>query len=595
MTNISSLQDMFSNSNKFKPFISSIVFPHYKNISPGSELTLDFPLTLLIGKNGTNKSSILHALFGCPEGNSTGEYWFSTHVDQIDETDGKRPAFFYRYSIKNTGEVAEVIKSRIKRDNDPDYWEPSRPVIDYGMQKIPIYGRKDKLPEGRSQTRWNAINKEVCYLDFRAEISAFDKAFYKDNRRESRPKYKNKLRMHSRALKTAIEDSLDSSIYHKKERVFVNHTFSKKQLQTVNKILDSDYCNIVYIEHDFYFSGGFSVYIKKNDINNSYSEAFAGSGETSVIRLIYALDNAVPNALVLLDEPETSLHIEAQNRLKDYILEKIKDKHLQVVISTHSPYFATGLPDTAIKVLVIDEITKKINIINQAPAEDSSFYLGYRRNEAGKSNVIVEDRLAEAIAKRVFNELLADSVKDKVFIQFYSGGITQMMKRAVYQLDSPYPNECFLFDGDAKKAEIEDPDTIPVSDNNKLEAKLQAFFGTCPEFPLDSTNNEEQRIKYMRKFLSFARERFEFLPFLTPEEFIVESNPEIFSTYSDATYKEKIKSYAIQSMGSSGTISSNEIFICQRHLLGLIPITHSHFEAIKKILEEFSKFCLSPT
>jgi hypothetical protein len=89
---------------------------------------LDFPLSLLIGKNGTNKSSILQALYGCPDGKSVGEYWFSTHTDTIDVLGDKSPqAFFYRYKIPSTGEVAEVLKTRVQKENDPDYWEPSRP------------------------------------------------------------------------------------------------------------------------------------------------------------------------------------------------------------------------------------------------------------------------------------------------------------------------------------------------------------------------------------------------------------------------------------------------------------------------------------
>ena len=104
------LKKRFEKSKNFQPYISSIVFPEYKNIYPGTELTLDFPLTLLIGKNGTNKSSVLHALYGCPEGKSTGEYWFATYIDPIAS-----PAYFYRYKIPETGDTAEVLKTIIDK------------------------------------------------------------------------------------------------------------------------------------------------------------------------------------------------------------------------------------------------------------------------------------------------------------------------------------------------------------------------------------------------------------------------------------------------------------------------------------------------
>ncbi|WP_396631538.1 AAA family ATPase, partial [Lysinibacillus sp. D4B1_S16] len=42
---------------------------------------------------------------------------------------------------------------------------------------------------------------------------------------------------------------------------------------------------------------------------------------------------------MLLDEPEVSLHPGAQARIKYLILELIKKKKIQVIISTHSTIF----------------------------------------------------------------------------------------------------------------------------------------------------------------------------------------------------------------------------------------------------------------
>ena len=39
-------------------------------------------MTVLVGKNGSGKSSTLHALFGSPNGYNLGDFWFSTEVDQ---------------------------------------------------------------------------------------------------------------------------------------------------------------------------------------------------------------------------------------------------------------------------------------------------------------------------------------------------------------------------------------------------------------------------------------------------------------------------------------------------------------------------------
>lgn len=89
-----------------------------------------------------------------------------------------------------------------------------------------------------------------------------------------------------------------------------------------------------------------------------YSEANAGSGEIAVVQLVRRIEKARDYSLVLLDEPEVSLHPGAQENLKEYLLEAIKTKKLQVVISTHSPTLIKGLPSSAIKLFKTNEYGK---------------------------------------------------------------------------------------------------------------------------------------------------------------------------------------------------------------------------------------------
>src|ERR1700742_4811815 len=101
-------------AKKFDPFISHIRFPHYKNLAPDLKLDFDFPITALVGANGTNKSSVLRAIQGSPEGENLGVYWFSTSTDPIDEKTGARNAFVYGYRHSTAGKVVEVLKTRVK-------------------------------------------------------------------------------------------------------------------------------------------------------------------------------------------------------------------------------------------------------------------------------------------------------------------------------------------------------------------------------------------------------------------------------------------------------------------------------------------------
>ena len=83
------------NTEHFLPYIEEIRFPMYKALEDDLRITFDYPITALIGANGTNKSSILQAISAAPEGRSLAQYWFSTAVDDIDR--GPRGSATHRF------------------------------------------------------------------------------------------------------------------------------------------------------------------------------------------------------------------------------------------------------------------------------------------------------------------------------------------------------------------------------------------------------------------------------------------------------------------------------------------------------------------
>src|SRR5215218_6457470 len=116
--------------NQFEPFIRYIRFPFFRNLREGMKVEFHHPITALVGPNGTNKTAILRALQGCPDYYNVGQYWYSTSLDPIY---GGRHRFIHGYIAPSVGEVVEVIKTRIARGDNPDYFEPSRPLLQDGM------------------------------------------------------------------------------------------------------------------------------------------------------------------------------------------------------------------------------------------------------------------------------------------------------------------------------------------------------------------------------------------------------------------------------------------------------------------------------
>ena len=68
-------------------------------------------------------------------------------------------------------------------------------------------------------------------------------------------------------------------------------------------------------------------------------------GESIVTNILSVVENAPNYSLIIIDEIETSLHPQAQRRLIRQLLYLTRVKTLQIIISTHSPYILSELPE----------------------------------------------------------------------------------------------------------------------------------------------------------------------------------------------------------------------------------------------------------
>ncbi|MGY5798063.1 ATP-dependent nuclease [Rheinheimera faecalis] len=80
-----------------------------------------------------------------------------------------------------------------------------------------------------------------------------------------------------------------------------------------------------------------NYFLKFFSSNHSHSSDGMGEGIVSIFAIIDSLYDSSPNDIVVIDEPELSLHPALQKRLAALLLRLSCDR--QIVISTHSPYF----------------------------------------------------------------------------------------------------------------------------------------------------------------------------------------------------------------------------------------------------------------
>ncbi|MAN28977.1 MULTISPECIES: ATP-dependent nuclease [Mesonia] len=493
----------------FKKYIEFIQFPFYRNLEIDTRITFDFPLTVFVGQNGCGKSSCLHALYGAPDRYTPYRFWFDTKVDPINYYDDKRKRHSFWYSFRIGKETKQVIKARIKRNNDPNYWETSRPLAWAGMETRKKRNDRDK-----------PIKKNVVYLDFRSELSAFDKFFYFGTVKNRKSRNKQEfLRRKSSSLNKLFKGkkkTIYSSTRNLNEELEI---ISNKELEWISFILGRAYKSGISIKHRLFHSEGYSVLFSTEFA--SYSEAVAGSGEMAIVRLVREIVSAEKESLILLDEPEVFLHPGAQERLKYFLLEQIKQKKHQIVLTTHSPSLVSGLPKESIKVFYQNPSNGRFLIKENLIPEQAFFHLEYFNKS--KINILVEDFLAKSIIDRVLNDL-GEETKNLFLTKFNPGGETIIKSEFIKVFCQEKDSKTFvIFDGDQKPINDHlDWRNIPSKNlnTNYLQEKIKLQTGVPLKLNLNSNSSQLEKIELQKKILDYYLEQVYYLPKKTPEEII---------------------------------------------------------------------------
>lgn len=131
------------------------------------------------------------------------------------------------------------------------------------------------------------------------------------------------------------------------------------------------------------------------------SQFHQGAGEDATLDLFRVLQGIPENSLLLIDEVEASLHPRAQRRLVRFLLWLARQRRIQVVMSTHSPFVLQELPQEA-RILLLPG-PQGLSVVYGVSAE---FAMSRLDDEIHPEvYVFVEDREAEILVR----EILASS------------------------------------------------------------------------------------------------------------------------------------------------------------------------------------------
>lgn len=621
-----SITSSFDNArHEYLHFITSIWFPRYKSLERGMRIDFEWPITAIVGPNGTNKTSILQALAAAPARGSIAKFWYSTSVDDIDAWDRKlnkdtEPErdphrFVYAYQYRMGVPDAECRKARVTRPyrgkflppkfvgkNDPDYWEPTKLTVSDGMTPIPANAPSNHL----HKDRWRLIQKQVIYLDLRAEASAYNK-FVDHGRRDRFTDNDRKMRF--KVQKTASELNRVLQGKTRSKRILSKVDSGPRKLgqaavAAVSVILGKDVREVRVLNHRLYGADGLTFKLRLGGSDFEYSEAHAGSGEFNIIRLVDAIVGAPPKSLILLDEPEISLHPGAQRKFMTFLMEEVlKHKH-QVVLSTHSPSIIGELPARAIKVLGFDRLAKEVNLLASGCSPLEAFnVVGYDLSQQSKLTIHVEDELA---AELIVGSLRAQrpTLNDVIEVIPIAGGAESIVSKVIPALanstEQGESHVAVLLDGDKRHSSFED---FLKLDEKSISGQLsnQGFDSFWKRYVSeaeptkylnsDQGNRDEQEALLIR----WVASSLGFIGSVQPEEFLLKAalpdEHKNLLAESNAVNPKSWKNWWVERTRSERRLSSAEevsavdIFEIQKRYIDNLPSDHELFVTVMNEIE----------
>lgn len=165
-----------------------------------------------------------------------------------------------------------------------------------------------------------------------------------------------------------------------------------------------------------------------------YSENNMGFGEGRTLYLVDLLENAPAQSLFVIEEPETSLHENAQFELGRYFLDVCNRRHHQIILTTHSSTLLQTLPADARIMLSRDPHGVAAYPGLSAARVRSILSGGYHRD----MTILVEDDFAKLLLTEMIRRIDRDLLR---CIEIHDVGNTKAVRSGallLQRLNRPY-------------------------------------------------------------------------------------------------------------------------------------------------------------
>ncbi len=176
------------------------------------------------------------------------------------------------------------------------------------------------------------------------------------------------------------------------------------------------------------------------------SQFHQGAGEDATLDLFRLIQGIPTNSLLLIDEVEASLHPKAQRRLVQFLLWLCRQKRIQVILSTHSPYVLEELPLEASALLLPGP--EGLSVVYGATPEFALSRIDEHVHP--ELHLFVEDRDAATLLR----EIVASDPRGSQLLQRIDIGsvgpanVVQLMGELAATNRLPYKKALAVLDGD---------------------------------------------------------------------------------------------------------------------------------------------------
>ena len=221
--------------------------------------------------------------------------------------------------------------------------------------------------------------------------------------------------------------------------------FSNDVIRKISYVLGQKYENARFIGTDVNEKREIGLLTKGM---SEISQFHQGAGEDTILDMFKLFQGIPEQSLLIIDEVENSLHPQAQRRFVKYLLELSRQKKLQIILSTHSPFVLEELPEIARIMLV--RLADRKDIIYGVSSE---FALSTIDDvEHPELYVFLEDDEAKALFWEILkrDSAYVDLCKKISAHSVGSSSVISTLNQLAKAKKLPYMSLCIV-DGDAKK------------------------------------------------------------------------------------------------------------------------------------------------